>query len=144
MGGQKVSTWKGRGGAPPVRPPGTASAHRRIPGTIQLPPPSFPKGRSAAACHQERPGGRWWAATYGPQVEDTARRHADERRLPRAASPQESDNDGWPAANNPQIPSVPGARDDARTSATDGGQTARRQAPARGWETPCLKRTYSW
>jgi hypothetical protein len=45
------------------------------------------------------------------QVEDTARRHADERRLPQAAYPRESDSDGWPAANNPQIPSVPDAKD---------------------------------
>ena len=38
------------------------------------------------------------------------RGHADERRLPRGGSPRESGYQDWPAANDPQTPSVPGTK----------------------------------
>ncbi len=36
--------------------------------------------------------------------------HAGERRLPQGGSPQETGYRDWPAANDPQTPSVPGTK----------------------------------
>lgn len=54
--------------------------------------------------------GHHGAAACGPRVRGTRRGHADGRRLPRRASPRESDGERWPAASDPQTPSRPGGK----------------------------------
>ncbi|KAK9575257.1 hypothetical protein V6Z92_010106 [Aspergillus fumigatus] len=59
----------------------------------------------------DRPRGRWRAAAYGPRVGGSRPRgHAHKGRLPRGGSPRESGYQDWPAANDPQTPSVPGTK----------------------------------
>ncbi|GAQ05952.1 hypothetical protein ALT_3273 [Aspergillus lentulus] len=58
----------------------------------------------------DRPRGRWRAAAYGPRVggpdpADTPTKGGSRGRLPRESGYQD-----WPAANDPQTPSVPGTK----------------------------------
>jgi hypothetical protein len=66
--------------------PGTASAHQRVPVTIQLPSLSSPKVGPPQQYHQrKRPSGRWWAAAYASRWRrppaDTPANGGSRRRL---------------------------------------------------------------
>ena len=75
-----------------------APDRRGIPGVprmtraaIQLPPLSPSGPVRTQVFRPSRPGGRWLAAAYGPRVEGPDPvDNADERRIPRGGSPQES------------------------------------------------------
>lgn len=81
--------------------------------TIQLPPLKAPRApvRTQRIPPGKRPHGRRRAAAYGPQEggPDPVD-NADERRIPRGGSPRESRYRDWPAANDPQTPTVPGTQ----------------------------------
>ena len=97
--------------------PATAATPRRTGGpqtmTIQLPPLKAPRApvRTQRIPPGKRPHGRRRAAAYGPQEggPDPVD-NADERRIPRGGSPRESRYRDWPAANDPQTPTVPGTQ----------------------------------
>lgn len=105
-------SWKGRN-----ERPATAATPRRTGGpqtmTIQLPPLKAPRApvRTQRIPPGKRPHGRRRAAAYGPQEggPDPVD-NADERRIPRGGSPRESRYRDWPAANDPQTPTVPGTQ----------------------------------
>lgn len=105
-------SWKGRN-----ERPATAATPRRTGGprtmTIQLPPLKAPRApvRTQRIPPGVRPHGRRRAAAYGPQEggPDPVD-NADERRIPRGGSPRESRYRDWPAANDPQTPTVPGTQ----------------------------------
>ena len=59
----------------------------------------------------DRPRGGGGGAAYGPGGGGSRPRgHAHKGRLPRGGSPRESGYQDWPAANDPQTPSVPGTK----------------------------------
>ena len=81
--------------------------------TIQLPPLKAPRApvRTQRIPPGKRPHRRRRAAAYGPREggPDPVD-NADERRIPRGGSPRESRYRDWPAANDPQTPTVPGTQ----------------------------------
>ena len=67
--------------------------------------------RSARSAPRRRPFERWWPAAYGPREGGPGPAdNVGERRLPQGGSPQESWYQDWPAANDPQTPTVPGTQ----------------------------------
>ncbi|KAK9605180.1 hypothetical protein V6Z94_010080 [Aspergillus fumigatus] len=55
----------------------------------------------------DRPRGRWRAAAYGPRVGGPDPADTPTKGGSRGAAPRESGYQDWPAANDPQTPSVP-------------------------------------
>src|SRR5699024_6131913 len=104
-------SWKGRTSAQPRRQRPGAPGDRNV--TIQVPPLKAPRApvRTQRIPPGERPHGRRRTAAYGPQEggPDPVD-NADERRIPRGGSPRESRYRDWPAANDPQTPTVPGTQ----------------------------------
>lgn len=92
---------------PPLSSPGTVRSQE-----------TRPSARTGADRLRHRPLGR----------RATTRGHADERRLPRTASPPESARRCWPEANDLQTPSVPGTQG-PRTSATPASRAAGGRTP---------------
>lgn len=71
--------------------------------------PTKPLSTGPHAGPTRRPCGRWLAAAYGPRVEGPDPvDNADERRIPRGGSLQESEFQVWSATIDPQTPAVPG------------------------------------
>ncbi|KAK9543540.1 hypothetical protein V6Z77_010174 [Aspergillus fumigatus] len=58
----------------------------------------------------DRPRGRWRAAAYGPRVGGPDPADTPTKGGSRGAAPRESGYQDWPAANDPQTPSVPGTK----------------------------------
>lgn len=104
-------SWKGRNERPAtaVTPQRTGGPRRDHP----IAPTESPSGTGPHAEDPagERPHRRRRAAAYGPQEggPDPVD-NADERRIPRGGSPRESRYRDWPAANDPQTPTVPGTQ----------------------------------
>ena len=103
-------TWKGRTSArPPRQPPAHRGDARTWPSNCPHCSPSDTGPH--AGCSTSPPlralrGLRHTGLGWGVRP----RGHADERRLPRGGSPRESGYQDWPAANDPQTPSVPGTK----------------------------------
>ncbi|KAJ6060123.1 hypothetical protein N7444_001977 [Penicillium canescens] len=71
--------------------------------------PTKPLSTGPHAGPTRRPCGRWLAAAYGPRVKGPDPvDNADERRIPRGGSLQESEFQVWSATIDPQTPAVPG------------------------------------
>ena len=109
-GCNSVITWKGRTSArPPRQPPAHRGDARTWPSNCPHCSPSDTGPH--AGCSTSPPlralrGLRHTGLGWGVRP----RGHADERRLPRGGSPRESGYQDWPAANDPQTPSVPGTK----------------------------------
>jgi hypothetical protein len=106
--GQSVKSGRGARSARPQRP------SRRTGGDTDDHPiaPTKPLSASPHAVIQPgRPSGRRLAAAYGPRVEGPDPvDNADEQRIPRGGSLQESKFQVWPTAIRPQTPAVPGTK----------------------------------
>ncbi len=109
-GCNSVITWKGRTSArPPRQPPAHRGDARTWPSNCPHCSPSDTGPHAGcstspplrALCGLRHSGLGWGVRPRG---------HADERRLPRGGSPRESGYQDWPAANDPQTPSVPGTK----------------------------------
>ena len=109
-GCNSVITWKGRTSArPPRQPPAHRGDARTWPSNCPHCSPSDTGPHAGcstspplrALCGLRHTGLGWGVRPRG---------HADERRLPRGGSPRESGYQDWPAANDPQTPSVPGTK----------------------------------